>query len=177
MFTKGKTFLFLVILAGITAAATLRLTLHSAVNPVPEKGAGFIGSTSKYSSLSNKQLQSTALGLVKKIRELVDSYNKNDRDLMGEYQRNYLATRTTERQSITDEWKKKSAEAYDSTVRNYKTTLLSESKAVRGELHRRLPERLHRPQLSKIYDNPSSVMEIQIIADDLDLLSKSLPDT
>jgi len=177
MFTKGKTFLFLVILAGITLAATLRLTLHSAVDPVPEKGARFIGSTSKYSSDSNKQLQSTALGLVKKIRGLTDSYNKNDRDLIAEYQTNYLATRTTERQSITDEWKKKSAEAYDSTVRNFKTTLLSESKAVRAELHKRLPERLHRPNLSKIYENPSSVMEMQIIADDLELLSKSLPDT
>ena len=180
MFTKGKTFLFLVILvilAGITAAATLRLTLHSAVNPVPEKGARFRGSTSKYSSDSNKQLQSTALGLVKKIRGLTDSYNKNDRDLLAEYQTNYLATRTTERQLITDEWKKKSAEAYDSTVRDFKTTLLSESKAVRAELHRRLPERLHRPNLSKIYENPSSVMEMQIIADDLDLLSKSLADS
>jgi hypothetical protein len=177
MFTKGKTFLFLVILAGITAAATLRLTLHSAVNPVPEKGARFRGSTSKYSSDSNKQLQSTALGLVTKIRGLTDSYNKNDRDLMAEYQTNYLATRTTERQLITDEWKKKSAEAYDSTVRDFKTTLLSESKAVRAELHRRLPERLHRPNLSKIYENPSSVMEMQIIADDLDLLSKSLADS
>jgi hypothetical protein len=177
MFTKGKTFLFLVILAGITLAATLRLTLHSAMDPVPEKGARFVGSTSKYSSDSNKQLQSTALGLVKKIRGLTDSYNKNDRDLIAEYQTHYLATRTTERQSITDEWKKKSAEAYDSTVRNFKTTLLSESKAARAELHRRLPERLHRPNLSKIYENPSSVMEMQIIADDLELLSKSLPDT
>jgi hypothetical protein len=114
---------------------------------------------------------------VKKIRGLTDSYNKNDRDLIAEYQTNYLATRTTERQSITDEWKKKSAEAYDSTVRNFKTKLLSESKAVRAELHRRLPERLHRPNLLKIYENPSSVMEMQIIADDLELLSKSLPDT
>ena len=94
---------------------------------------------------------------------------------MAEYQTIYLATRTTERQSITDEWKKKSAEAYDSTVRNYKTTLLSESKAVRAELHRRLPERMHRPQLSKIYEKPSIVMEIEIIAGDLDRLSKSLP--
>jgi len=128
MFTKGKTFLFLAILAGITLAATLRLTLHSAVDTVPEKGTGSIGSTRKYSSDSNKQLQSTALGLVKKIRGLTNSYNKNDRELMAEYQTNYLATRTTERQSITDEWKKKSAEAYDSTVRNYKTTLLSNLK-------------------------------------------------
>jgi len=50
-------------------------------------------------------------------------------------------------------------------------------KTVRAELHRRLPERLHRPNLSKIYEKPSFVMEIEIIADDLELLSKSLPDT
>jgi len=96
---------------------------------------------------------------------------------MADYETNYLASRTTERQGIRDQYAKNLKEANDSTVRAYKEKLLSESKAVRGELHRRLPERLHRPQLSKIYDNPSSVMEIQIIADDLDLLSKSLPDT
>jgi hypothetical protein len=163
MFTKGKTFLFVVILAVITAAA-LRLTLYS-------------DAASKYSGDSNKQLQSTALGLVKKIREVVDSFNKKDRELMADYETNYLASRTTERQGIRDQYAKNLKEANDSTVRAYKEKLLSESKAVRGELHRRLPERLHRPQLSKIYDNPSGVMEIQIIADDLDLLSKSLPDT
>ena len=77
MLTKGKTFLSLVILAGITGA-TLRLTTCS-------------DAASKYSSDSNKQLQSTALGLVKKIRGLVDSYNKKDRELMDGYQTNYLA--------------------------------------------------------------------------------------
>jgi len=164
MFTKRKTFLLLMILAGITAAATLRLTLYS-------------DAASKYSSDSNKQLQSTALGLVKKIRELVDSYNKKDRELMADSQTNYLASRTTERQGIRDQYEKNLKEANNSTVGDYKEKLLAESKAVRAELHRRLPERLHRPNLSKIYDKPSIVLEIQIIADDLELLSKSLPDS
>jgi hypothetical protein len=164
MFTNGKTFLFLVILAGITAAATLRLTLYS-------------NAASKYSSDSNKQLRSTALGLVKRIRELVDSFNKKDRELTADYETNYLSTRTTERQRIRDQYAKNLKEANDSTVRDYKEKLLSESKTVRAELHRRLPERLHRPNLAKIYQSPSIVMEIQIIADDLELLSKSLTDT
>ena len=163
MLTKGKTFLFLVILAGITGA-TLRLTTCS-------------DAASKYSSDSNKQLQSTALGLVKKIRRLVDSYNKKDRELMDDYQTNYLATRTTERQTIRDQYEKNLKEAHDSTVRDYKEKLLAESKTVRAELQRRLPERMHRPQLSKIYENPSIVMEIEIIAGDVDRLSKSLPGT
>src|SRR5215475_7458570 len=95
MFTKRKTLLLFMILAGITAAATLRLTLYS-------------DAASKYSSDSNKQLQSTALGLVKKIRELVDSYNKKDRELMADYQTKYLAsrTRTTERQGIIEQYGK-----------------------------------------------------------------------
>ena len=164
MFTKRKTFLLLMILAGITAAATLRLTLYS-------------DAANKYSSDSNKQLQSTALGLVKKIRELVDSYNKKDRELMADYQTNYLASRTTERQEIREQYGKNLKEANNSTVGVYKEKLLAESKAVRAELHRRLPERLHRPNLTKIYDKPSIVLEIQIIADDLELLSKSLPDS
>jgi hypothetical protein len=164
MLTKRKTFLLLMILAGVAAAATLRLTLYS-------------DAASKYSSDSNKQLRSTALGLVKKIRELVDSYNKKDRELMAEYQTNYLASRTTERQGIRDQYEKNVKEANNSTVRDYKEKLLAESKTVRAELHRRLPERLHRPNLSKIYDNPSIVLEMETIADDLELLSKSLPDT
>jgi len=164
MFTKRKTLLLLMILAGITAAATLRLTLYS-------------DAASKYSRDSNKQLQSTALGLVKKIRELVNSYNKKDRELMADYQTNYLASRTTERQGIRDQYEKNLKEANNSTVGDYKEKLLAESKTVRAELHRRLPERLHRPNLSKIYDNPSIVLEMETIADDLELLSKSLPDT
>ena len=162
MLTKGKIFLSLVILAGITAAATLRLTLYS-------------DAASKYSSDSNKQLQSTALDLVKKIRGLVDSYNKKDRELMAEYHTNYLATRTTERQTIRDQYEKHLKEGNDSAIRNYKETLLAESKSVRAELQRRLPERMHRPQLSKTYENPSIALEMEIIAGDLDRLSRSLP--
>ena len=93
MLTERKTLLLLMILAGITTAATLRLTLYS-------------DAASKYSGDSNKQLQSTALGLVKKIRGLVDSYNKKDRQLMADYQTNYPASRTTERQGIRDQYEK-----------------------------------------------------------------------
>src|SRR5262245_45592039 len=93
MLTKGEILLSLVSLAGITAAATLRLTLYS-------------DTASKYSSDSNKQLQNTALGLAKKMRALVNPYNKKDRELMTEYQTNYLATRTTERQSVRDRYEK-----------------------------------------------------------------------
>ena len=109
------------------------------------------------------------------MRERVDSYNKKDRELMTEYQTNYLAAKTTERQTIRDQYEKTLREAHDSTVRDYKEKLLAESKTVRAELQRRLPERMHRPQLSKIYENPSIVNEIEKIAGDLERLSRSLP--
>jgi hypothetical protein len=162
MFTKRKTFLLLLILAGIAAVATLRLTFYS-------------DAASKYSGDSNKQLQSTALGLVKKLRELVDSYNQRDRELTANYQRNYLASRTTERDTIKDQYEKNVNEARDSSIRDYKEKLLAESKTIRAELHRRLPDRMHRPQLSKTYENPSVALELEIIASDLDRLSRSLP--
>jgi hypothetical protein len=161
MAIKGKAFLLVVIFGSITAA-TVRLTLYS-------------DAATKYSSASNTQLQSTALGLVKKIRELVGSFYKKDRELMDDFDLNYLASRTTERQAITDQYRSNLSEALDSTVRHYKEKLSAESKAVRAELQRRLPKRMHRPQLSEIYENPSVVMEIEIIAGDLELLSKSLP--
>lgn len=160
MLTKHKIFLFLVILAGI--AVGTHLTLYS-------------DAANRYSSDSTKQLQITTSGLVKKIRGLVDSYNERDRGLIAEYQTNYLATRTTERDKIRSQYENRLKQTLDSTVRDYKEKLLAESKTIQAELHRRLPERMQRPQLSKIYDNASNAMELEIIAADLDRLSRSLP--
>jgi hypothetical protein len=41
-----------------------------------------------YSNTSNKELKQKAFQLVKRIRDLVDSYNKKDRALMAEYDKN-----------------------------------------------------------------------------------------
>jgi len=65
LFTKSKILLLPLILAGITAAALLRFTIYS-------------DAASKYSGDSNKQLQSKALELTKKIREQADSFYKKD---------------------------------------------------------------------------------------------------
>ena len=163
MLTKRKTLflLSLVILAVITSEI-LRLTLYS--------------DAARYSGDSNKQLQSRASELVKETRELVDAFYKKDRELMADYQKNYLSSRTTEREPIREQYANNLKQANDSTVRAYKEKLLPESKAVRTELHRRLPPRVQHSNVTEMYEKLSIVMEIQIIADDLDLLSKSLPD-
>ena len=57
-----------------------------------------------YSNTSNKELKQKALGLVKSIRALVDSYNKKDRELMAEYdKKNKPEVRTDERKAIRDQ--------------------------------------------------------------------------
>jgi hypothetical protein len=161
--SNAKAYLLFVILAGITAVAMLRWTLYS-------------DASDPYAKISNKELQRRAMQLVKTLRELVYSYNKKDKELMSEYETTYLATRTTERQAIRDQWRKKSEEAHRSSVRNYENNFSSDSILIRDELYRRLPKRLRQADSLKMYRNPPNVLAIEAIADNLELLSKSLPD-
>ena len=131
----------------------------------------------KYSDISNKELQSRALRLVKSLRALVHLYNRKDQDLTNEYQSTYLATRTTERHTVRDHWRKKMEDSHASIVRDYQQNFGSEVILVRDELYRRLPKRLRRANLLKLYQNLPNVLAIETIADDIELLSKSLPDT
>jgi hypothetical protein len=62
-------------------------------------------------------------------------------------------------------------------VRDYQQKFLADSISLRDELSRRLPKRLRRPDTSNLYKNPPNVLAIEAIADDLELLAKSLPDT
>jgi hypothetical protein len=161
---KCKAFLLFVIIAAVTAIATAGRTVSFAA-------------AEKYARVSNKELQSQALRLVKNLRDIAYSYNKKDKELLVEYNANYLATRTTERQAVRDQWRKKSEEVLRSSVRDYQQKFLADSISLRDELSRRLPKRLRRPDTSNLYKNPPNVLAIEAIADDLELLAKSLPDT
>jgi hypothetical protein len=158
--TKG--FLLFLMIAAATVAATA---------PPPAAFA-----VENYARISNKELQSQALRLVKNLRELVYSYNKKDKELLVEYQTNYLATRTTERQALTNQWRKKSEEVLQSSVRDYQRKFLADAIPLRDELYKRLPKRMRRAGASDIYKNPSNVLAIEVIADDLELLAKALPE-
>jgi hypothetical protein len=78
--TRRKIIVSLVLWGGLTAVASSALALES---------------TGKYSKLSNKELKSRALTVVKAVRKLVYSYNEKDRDLTNDFNADYLATRTT----------------------------------------------------------------------------------
>lgn len=160
--TRLKIILFVVLYAGSAAVTVLSLASDS---------------SGKYSNISNKELKTRALTLVKGIRELVYSYNRKDRDLTAEFDADYLATRTTERQTLRDQWRKKMEEAQGSSVRNYQQKFAPDATLVREELQRRLPKNLQRRDLPKMYSNPPNVLALEAIADDLELFSRSLPDT
>ena len=160
--TRLKISLFVVLYAGSAAVTVLSLASES---------------SGKYSKISNKELKNRASTLVKGIRELVYSYSRKDRDLTADFDADYLATRTTERQGLRDQWRKKMDEAQGSSIRNYQQNFASEVTLVREELQRRLPKSLQRRDLPKMYSNPPNVLALELIADDLELLSKSLPDT
>ena len=162
MVTRFKVTLFVVLYATIIAVT------------VPSSASDSWG---KYSKIPNRELKSRALTLVKGIRELVHSYSRTDRNLTADFDAEYLATRTTERQTLRDQWRKKIDEAQGASVRAYQRDFASDATLVREELQRRLPKSLDRRDLPKLYSNPPNVLALEVIADDLELLSKSLPDT
>jgi hypothetical protein len=158
---RRKIIFFLVLLGGLTALTSPALASES----------------TKHSKLSNKELQSRALTVVKAVRKLVYSYNDKDRDLTSDFDAEYLATRTTERKSLRDQWHKKVEDAQASSVRDYRQNYASDAALLREELQRRLPKGLQRRDLPKLYSNPTNVLALELIADDLELLAKSLPET
>jgi hypothetical protein len=117
------------------------------------------------------------LTVVKAVRKLVYSYNEKDRDLTRDFDADYLATRTTERKSLRDQWRKKIDDAQASSVRDYRQNFASDAALLREELQRRLPKGLQRRDMAKLHSNPENVLALEVIADDLELLAKSLPES
>jgi uncharacterized NAD(P)/FAD-binding protein YdhS len=159
--TRRNYFLLLItFLAGISCGSA----------PAPDKTV--------YSNTSNKELKQKALRLVKNIRDLVDSYNKKDRALMAEYDKKTTPEiRTDERKAMRQQWLKESDTIHDSAMRTYRDNYWADAILLRNELYRRLPKKLNQKDLAPIYQNPTNVLGLQLIADHLELIAKSLPDS
>jgi hypothetical protein len=150
----------IVFLAGVSCGAA----------PAPDKTI--------YSNTSNKELKQKALQLVNGIRELVDSYNKKDRELMAEYRKkDKPKTKQDERNAMRDQWIQESDAVHDSAVRSYKENYWADAILLRNELYRRLPNQPNPKDMAGIYQIPTNVLGIGLIADHLELLAKSLPDS
>ena len=131
-----------------------------------------------YSKISNKELKQKALSVVKNIRELADSYNKKDRALMAEYDKKTTPEiRTDERKAMRQQWLKESDTIHGSAMRTYRDNYWADAILLRNELYRRLPKKLNQKDLAPIYQNPTNVLGVQLIADHLELIAKSLPDS
>jgi len=108
----------------------------------------------------------------------VDSYNKKDRELIAEYdKKNKPEIRIDERKAMREQWLKESDALHDSSMRSYRDSYWSDAILLRNEIYRRLPKNLQQTNLSPIYQNPTNVLGIQLIADNLELISKSLPES
>jgi hypothetical protein len=131
-----------------------------------------------YSNTSNKELKQKALLVVKSIRELVNSYNTKDRELRAEYdKKDKPKLSMEERKAMRDQWLKESDAVHDAVMRSYKENYWAETILLRNELYRRLPTQQNQKNLAPIYQNPTNVLGIQVIADHLELIAKSLPDS
>jgi hypothetical protein len=131
-----------------------------------------------YSKTSNKELKEKTLSLVKNIRALVDSYNQKDRALMAEYdKKNRPEIRTDDRKAIREQWLKESDALHNSSMRTYRDNYWSDAILLRNEIYKRLPKTLQQKNLEPLYQNPTNVLGIQVIADNLELISKSLPES
>jgi hypothetical protein len=156
-FTRKLWLLFLVVITAVTVGATAGKT--------------------RYSQTSNKELRQNALQLVKKIRDLVYSYDRKDRELLAEYDRKQQPDLTSgAAKAVRQQWLKDTDALHDSTMRKYKELYWSDAILLADEILRRLPKQKQQANILGIYQHPTNVLGVQTVADHLELIAKLLPD-
>lgn len=131
-----------------------------------------------FSNTSNKELKPRVMRLVKDIRELVYAHKQQDDELLASVDKRDRADSTKEeRKRQRDEWVRKSNATHDSFMRQYKEKYWADAILYRNELLRRLPKTFQQPQLSGLYQYPTNLLGVEAVADNLELLAKSLPES
>jgi hypothetical protein len=147
----------------------LLVTNTIAVGATPEKRV--------YTQTSNRELKQKSLQLVKRIRDLVYSYNKTDQELLAEYNgRDRVASTSGAEKVARQQWLKNTDTLHDSTMKRYKEQYWSDAILLADEILRRLPKQKPQANVLLIYQQPTNVLGVQTIADHLELIAKSLPD-
>jgi hypothetical protein len=95
------------------------------------------------------------------------SYNKKDRELMDEYRK----------KDQRDHWIQESGALLDSALRSYKENYSADAILLRNELSKRLPPQPNQKDGAILYQNPTNVLGLGLVADHLELIAKSLPDS
>jgi hypothetical protein len=140
-----------------------------------------VGATTErtvYTSISNKELKPRVMRLVKNIRDMAYSYKKQDSELLVQFdKKDRVDASKDERKKVREQWIKESDAAHNSFMRQYKEKYWADAILLKNELYRRLPKKLQQPQLSGLYQYPTNLLGVEAVADNLELLAKSLPDS
>jgi hypothetical protein len=131
----------------------------------------------RYSQTSNQELRQNAFLVVKRIRELVYSHNKKDRELLAEYDKRHRRDMSSgAAKAVRQQWLNDTDLLHESTMRKYKEQYWSDAILLANEILRRLPKEKRRTNILPIYQHPTNVLGVQAIADHLEQLAKSLRD-
>ena len=112
-----------------------------------------------YSQTSNKELKQKSIQLVKNVRSLVDSYKKQDRELMAQYDKKDRPDMSKgAAHASRQQWLKDSDLAHDSTMRYYKDHYWADAILLIRELNRRHPKGANRPNFSDSISIPPTFL-------------------
>ena len=146
--------------------------------PSEKKGDSGQPERTAHSTLTNKELKARVSSLVKDVRAMVYAHKKKDVQLLAGFDKsNRPETPPSERKRLKEQWIRESDNTHDLFMREYKEKYWADAILFRNELQRRLPKNLRQPQLSGIYQYPTNILGVEAIADNLELLAKSLPDS
>jgi hypothetical protein len=140
------------------------------VRPLP------LGPTA-YSELSNEELRARSARLVSEIRALVGAFNQEDSRLRFAADENSSRTDSKdEAEKIRRAWLDDSAKLHDGYLDRYKKAYWSEAILLRTAMITRLPA-VPGTQNAQLFFYPTNILGVEVVANALELLGKSLPQT
>lgn len=159
------------------ALAFLRrdLWLIALVIAVVSPAGGAVPGRTVYSQTSNRELKQKALRLVKRIREVVYSYNEKDREILAAYDGKPRPSNATA-ETLRRRWIKETDELHESTMKRYREQYWSDAILLANEILQRLPKQKQPTHVLALYYRPTNVLGVQAVADHLELIAKLLPD-
>jgi hypothetical protein len=129
-----------------------------------------------YSRLSNQELRSRSLQAVSRIRDLVRSFAREDRQLGAEADKKIGETKSPEEQNrIRKTWLEESDKLHAKYMEQYNQQFWSDAVLLRDAMRLRLPPRFG-SENSQLFLYPTNILGVGQVANALELLAKSLPE-
>jgi hypothetical protein len=129
-----------------------------------------------YSRLPNEELRSRSVRLVSGVRELVRSFEREDRQLRADADKKIGDTKSPEEQNrIRKTWLEESDKLHAKYMEQYNERFWSDAVLLRDAMVRRLPPRFG-SQNSQLFLHPTNLLGVGQVANALELLAKSLPE-